>query len=225
MRIVYLSVPSSIPNSNTRSNHTAFLYTRLSSTSAITNNDNISVDTTKIGHLSYKFHELLYIPDWPHVIYSDAILDTVGGDDILIYTNMLPNITSIGNHLSPLLVQIPCPAHMFGRSRMDIPYTDLADKTRIMTTHTWEIENPQFSTLAPGVNLDDMLVSVANLYGDKLHLGVMDILLERKSDIVVTGTSYHMCCITNHIITAITAAAAYTITTQYIYNLPVLVLV
>ena len=116
-----------------------------------------------------------YLPDWPRIVYSDTILDTVGGDDILIYTNMPPNITSIGNHLSPLLVQIPCPAHMFGRSRMDIPYTDLADKTRIMTTHTWEIENPQFSTLAPGVNLDDMLVSVANSYGDKLHLGIMDI--------------------------------------------------
>ena len=116
-----------------------------------------------------------YLPDWPRIVYSDAVLDTVGGDDILIYTNMLPNITSIGNHLSPLLVQIPCPAHMFGRSRMDIPYSDLADKTRIMTTHTWEIENPQFSTLAPGVNLDDMLVSVANSYGDKLHVGVMDI--------------------------------------------------
>ena len=116
-----------------------------------------------------------YLPNGPRVVYSDAILDTVGGDDILIYTNMLPNITSIGNHLSPLLVQIPCPAHMFGRSRMDIPYNDLADNTRIMTTHTWEIENPQFSTLAPGVNLDDMLVSVANSYGDKLHLGVMDI--------------------------------------------------
>ena len=116
-----------------------------------------------------------YLPDEPRPVYSDAVLDTVGGDDILIYTNILPNITSIGNHSSPLLVQIPCPAHMFGRSRMDIPYSDLADKTRIMTTHTWEIENPQFSTLAPGVNLDDMLVSVANSYGDRLHLGVMDI--------------------------------------------------
>ena len=116
-----------------------------------------------------------YLPHGPRVVYSDAILDTVGGDDVLIYTNMLPNITSIGNHLSPLLVQIPCPAHMFGRNRMDIPYNDLADKTRIMTTHTWEIENPQFSTLVPGVNLDDMLVSVSNSYGDKLHLGVMDI--------------------------------------------------
>ena len=116
-----------------------------------------------------------YLPNEPRIVYLDAVLDTVGGDDILIYTNMLPNITSIGNHLSPLLVQIPCLAHMFGRSRMDIPFNDLADKTRIMTTHKWEIENPQFSTLAPGVNLDDMLVSVSNSYGDKLHLGVMDI--------------------------------------------------
>ena len=130
------------------------------------------LDTYPTNSMNY-----YYLPDWPRVVYSDAILDTVGGDDILIYTNMLPNVTSIGNHLSPLLVQIPCPAHMFGRSRMDIPYNDLADNTRIMTTHTWEIENPKFSTLAPGVNLDDMLVSVANSYGGKLHLGVMDIQL------------------------------------------------
>ena len=118
-----------------------------------------------------------YLPDRPRPVYSDAILDTTKGDDILIYTNVLTNITNIGNHLSPLLVQIPCPAHMFGRSRMDIPHQDLSDKTRLMTTHTWEIENPQFNTLAPGVNLDDMLVSIANSYGDKLHLGVMDIQL------------------------------------------------
>ena len=35
-------------------------------------------------------------------------------------------------------------------------------------------QNPQFSTLSLGVNLDDMFVSVANSYGDRLYLGVLD---------------------------------------------------
>ena len=92
-----------------------------------------------------------------------------------VYTNVLPITTHIGNHLSPLLVQIPCPAHILGENRMMIPYKDLADKTRITVSKTWEIQNPHFSTLSPGVNLDDMLVSVLNSYGDRLHLGVLDI--------------------------------------------------
>ena len=118
-----------------------------------------------------------YLPKQPIPVYSDAILDTINGDDIFVYTNVLPNITHIGNHLSPLLVQIPCPAHMFGEDRFSTPYLDLADKTRIISTKTWNIENPLFSTLSPGVNLDDMLVSVSNSYGDRLHLGVLDIQL------------------------------------------------
>ena len=60
---------------------------------------------------------------------------------------------------------------------MAVPYTDLADKTRITVSKTWDIQNPQFSTLSPGVNLDDMVVSVSNSYDDRLHLGVLDIQL------------------------------------------------
>ena len=60
---------------------------------------------------------------------------------------------------------------------MVVPYKDLADKTRIMVSKTWEIQNPQFSTLSPGVNLDDMVVSVSNSYYDRLHLGVLDVQL------------------------------------------------
>ena len=58
---------------------------------------------------------------------------------------------------------------------MIVPYKDLADKTRITVTKMWEMQNPRFSTLSPGVNLDDMLVSVSNSYGDRLHLRVLDI--------------------------------------------------
>ena len=66
---------------------------------------------------------------------------------------------------------------MFGENRMAVPYKDLADKTRITVSKTWDIQNPQFSKLSPGVNLDDMVVSVLNSYGDRLHLGVLDIQL------------------------------------------------
>ena len=126
------------------------------------------------------------MPVNPRNIYSNTILETINEDGILIYTNVLPNIT-IGNHLSPLLVQLPCPGHMFGKSQMDILYADLADKIRMMETYTWEIENPQFNTLAPGVNLDDMLVSLANSYSDKLHLGVMDIQLIVREKTTTAG--------------------------------------
>ena len=120
------------------------------------------------------FKTYYYLPDTPAYTLSDAALDTINGDDIFVYTNVLPITNHIGNHLSPLLVQIPCPAHMFGETRMNVPYKDLADKTRITMSKTWDIQNPQFSTLSPGVNLDDMVVSVSNSYGDRLHLGVID---------------------------------------------------
>ena len=123
------------------------------------------------------FQTYYYLPDTPAYTLSDAVLDTINGDDIFVYTNVLPITNHIGNHLSPLLVQIPCPAHMFGEKRMAVPYNDLADKTRITVSKTWDIQNPQFSTLSPGVNLDDMLVSISNSYGDRLHLGVLDIQL------------------------------------------------
>ena len=123
------------------------------------------------------FKTYYYLPSLPAYTLSDAVLDTINGDDIFVYTNVLPITNYIGNHLSPLLVQIPCPAHIFGENRMAVPYGDLADKTRITVSKTWDIQNPQFSTLSPGVNLDDMVVSVSNSYGDRLHLGVLDIQL------------------------------------------------
>ena len=118
-----------------------------------------------------------YLPSTPAYTISYAVLDMINGDDIFVYTNVLPITNHIGNHLSPLLVQIPCPAHMFGENRMAVPYKDLADKTRITVSKTWDIQNPQFSTLSLGVNLDDMVVSVSNSYGERLHLGVLDIQL------------------------------------------------
>ena len=62
-----------------------------------------------------------YLPHAPAYTLSDAVLDTINGDDIFVYTNVLPITNHIGNHLSPLLVQIPCPAHMFGENRMAVP--------------------------------------------------------------------------------------------------------
>ena len=129
----------------------------------------------KLQTYRHDFKTYYYLPDTPAYTLSDAVLDTINGDDIFVYTNVLPITNHIGNHLSPLLVQIPCPAHMFGENRMAVPYRDLADKTRITVSKTWDIQNPQFSTLSPGVNLDDMVVSVSNSYGDRLHLGVLNI--------------------------------------------------
>ena len=63
---------------------------------------------------------------------------------------------------------------------MAVPYGDLADKTRITVSKTWDIQNPQFSTLSPGVNLDNMLVSVSNSYGDRLHLDIQLIIREKQ---------------------------------------------
>ena len=85
--------------------------------------------------LTYRqdFKTYYYLPDFPAYTLSDAVLDTINGDDIFVYTNVLPITNHIGNHLS------------------------------------------QFSTLSLGVNLDDMVVSVSNSYGDRLHLGVLDI--------------------------------------------------
>ena len=121
------------------------------------------------------FKTYYYLPDFPTYTLSDAVLDRINGDDVFVYTNVLPITKHIGNHLSPLLVQIPCPAHMLRENRMIVPYKDMADKTRITVSKTWEMQNPRFSTLFPGVNLDDMLVSVSNSYGDRLHLRVLDI--------------------------------------------------
>ena len=137
----------------------------------------------KLQTYQQDFKAYYYLPDIPAYILSDAVIDTINGDDIFVYTNVLPINTHIGNHLSPLLVQIPCPAHMLGENQMMIPYKDLADKTRIMVSKTWEIQNPQFSTLSPGVNLDNMLVSISNSYGDRLHLGVLDmrIIIREKT--------------------------------------------
>jgi len=55
-----------------------------------------------------------YLSPRPKIVYLVAMLDTISGDDIFMCTNVVPNITDICNHLSPLLVQIPCTMHMFG---------------------------------------------------------------------------------------------------------------
>ena len=98
----------------------------------------------------HDFKTYYYLPDYPAYTLFDAVLDTINGDDIFVYTNVLPINTHIGSHLSPLLVQIPCPAHMLGENRMMVPYKDLADKTRITVSKTWEIHNPQFQYTVSG---------------------------------------------------------------------------
>ena len=121
-----------------------------------------------------------YLPNTPKAVYSNTKLNVLNADDIFIYTNVLPNVAHIANHLSPLLVQIPCPVHMFGQSRFDIPYSLIGggNNKRIMSTRTWDIKNLQYHTLNPGgVNLDDMQVSVANSYGDLICPGVLDLQL------------------------------------------------
>ena len=72
------------------------------------------LQTYRQGYKTY-----YYLPDTPAYTLSDAVLDTINGDDIFVYTNVLPITNHIGYHLSPLLVQIPCPAHMFGENRQN----------------------------------------------------------------------------------------------------------
>ena len=73
-----------------------------------------------------------YMPDVPKSIYSNTKLNVLNADNIFIYTNILPNVAHIADHLSPLLVQIPCPVHMFGRNRLGIPVSQIGGDKRLM---------------------------------------------------------------------------------------------
>ena len=76
----------------------------------------------KLQTYQQDFKTYYYLPNLPAYTLSDAVLDTINRDDIFVYTNVLPINNHIGNHLSPLLVQKPCPAHMFGENQMAVPY-------------------------------------------------------------------------------------------------------
>ena len=118
------------------------------------------------------------MPDVPKPIYSNTKLNVLNADDIFIHTNILPNVAHIADHLSPLLVQIPCPVHMFGRDRLGIPVLQIGGDKRLMSSKTWEIENLQYHTLNPGgVNFEEIQVTVSNLYGNLICVGVLDLQL------------------------------------------------
>jgi len=55
-------------------------------------------------------------------------------------------------------------------------------------SHTWEIKNPQFSTLSPGVNLHNMLVSMVNSYSDRLPLEILDMQIINKEKVQTRTT-------------------------------------
>ena len=115
------------------------------------------------------------IPYYPKLAHSNQPLNTIGGDDILIYTNVVPNSQHIANHLSPLLIRAPCPTYMFGElGKWIMPE---ARKSLEIMSKTWSVETLQFTPLANNVNLDDMYVTVSNFYGDILYPGVLDIQL------------------------------------------------
>ena len=107
-------------------------------------------------------------PVKPKRVYSSQCLDTCGGDEILIYSNILPNATHIGDNLAPLVVRAPCPTHKFGASRM-------YDGKWTVQHQTWYIENLEFKTVLPNINLDDMYITVSNSFGDVLYTGVLEI--------------------------------------------------
>jgi len=48
---------------------------------------------------------------------------------------------------------------------------------------TWDVENVEFKTLLPNVNLDDMYITVSNSYGDVIYTGVLkiQIVIREKS--------------------------------------------
>ena len=115
-------------------------------------------------------------PVEPTAVYSRQCLNVCGADEILIYTNILPNATHVGDNLSPLLVRAPCPSYTFGVSHM-------YDGRWTVQHQTWNIENLEFKTLLPNVNLDDMYVTVSNSFGDILYTGVLEIqvIIREKS--------------------------------------------
>ena len=112
--------------------------------------------------------EYLHFPEKPKRVYSSQCLDTCGGDEILIYSNILPNATHIGDNLAPLLVRAPCPTYKFGASRM-------YDGKWTVQHQTWYMENLEFKTLLPNSNLDDMYITVSNSFGDVLYTRVLEI--------------------------------------------------
>ena len=110
------------------------------------------------------------LPVKPLQVFSNTVLDVYGADELLIYTNILPNATHIGDNLSPLLVRAPCPSYKFGISRM-------YDGEWTVQHRTWDVENLEYKTLLPNANLDDMYVTVSNSYGDVVYTGVLEIQL------------------------------------------------
>ena len=115
-------------------------------------------------------HEYVGLPVKPKKVYSSRCINSVGGDEILIYSNILPNATHIGDNLAPLLVRAPCPAYKFGGSRM-------YDGMWTVQQRTWNIENLEYKTILPNINLDDMYVTVSNSFGDVLYTGVLELQL------------------------------------------------
>ena len=108
------------------------------------------------------------LPVKPLQVFSNTVLNVCGADQLLIYTNILPNATLIGDNLSPLLVRAPCPSYKFGVSRM-------YDGSWTVQHRTWDVENLEYKTLLPNVNLDDMYITVSNSYGDVVYTGVLEI--------------------------------------------------
>ena len=115
-------------------------------------------------------HEYVGLPVKPKKVYSSRCINSAGGDEILIYSNILPNATHIGDNLAPLLVRAPCPTYKFGASRM-------YDGVWTVQQRTWRIENLEYKTILPNINLDDMYVTVSNSFGDVLYTGVLELQL------------------------------------------------
>ena len=110
----------------------------------------------------------------PKPTLSTSVLNPYNCDDIFLYCNLLPNTRHIGDHLSPLLAQIPCPSHKMGLTRDQVA---LSSTGGTILSKTYEIENPVFSALESGCNLDDMRISVTNSYGDLIYTGILELHL------------------------------------------------
>ena len=103
---------------------------------------------------------------------STSVLNPYNCDDIFLYCNLLPNTRHIGNHLSPLLTQIPCPSYKMGLTRDQV---GLSVSGGTVLSKSYTIENPVFTTLTSGSNLDDMRLNITNSYGDTVYTGILEL--------------------------------------------------
>ena len=71
-----------------------------------------------------------------------------------------------------MLAQIPCSSYKMGLTRDQL---GLSLSGGTILTKSYTIENPVFTTLKSGSNLDDMRLNISNSYGDTVYTGILEL--------------------------------------------------